>query len=126
MAERKQTPNILNEIMSGSPAEPVVTAQPVRSTRPPRAKPAASAKASTPRDQPRKQWQHRLVSFQDYKGWRPRFVDGVELADWFRLPIIHEYLSLVADDGWELVAATSGEKMYGLSDKIQLYFIKRD
>jgi hypothetical protein len=126
MAERKQTPNILNEIISGSPAEPMGTPQPDRSPRPPRAKPAASVKTSTTREKPRKKWQHRLVSFQDFKGWRPRFVDGVELADWFRLPIIHEYLSQAAEDGWELVAATSGEKMYALSDKIQLYFIKRD
>jgi hypothetical protein len=125
MAERKQTPNILNEIMSGTPAEAQVVAQP---TKPPRTKPAsASAVKTSPKKEPqRKKWQHRLVSFQDYRGWRPRFIDGVELSDWFRRPLIHEYLAQMAEEGWELVAATSGEKMYALSDKIQLYFIKKD
>ena len=126
MAERKQTPNILNEIMSGSPTEVPVNPQPTRPPRSPRTRSASTVKKSPSQEQKHKKWQHRVVSFQDYKGWRPRFIDGVELSNWFRLPLIHEYLSQMADDGWELVAATSGEKMYALSDKIQLYFLKKD
>jgi len=126
MADRRQTPNILTEIMSGFPAEPSTAPQTDKHTHRSTTRAASTPKSSSPKEPRRKKWQYRLVSFQDYKGWRPRFINGVELPDWSHQPLIHDYLSQMADDGWELVTATSGERMYALSDKLQLFLIHND
>jgi len=126
MADRRQTPNILTELMSGFPAEPSTAPQTDTPARRSTTRAAPTTKTSPPKEPQRKKWQYRLVSFQDYKGWRPRFINGVELSDWSHQPFIHDYLSQMADEGWELVAATSGERMYALSDKLQLYLIHKD
>jgi hypothetical protein len=62
------------------------------------------------------------VSFQYYHGWRPRFHNGLELENWLRGPAIHEHIGQLAAQGWELVTAGSGERMYGAADSYQLYF----
>jgi hypothetical protein len=127
MSERKETPDILGDILGGeTPAGPLPPAE----TAPPAAlKPARAAK--TKRSPARRSkttkssaWQYRLVSCQEYKGWRPRYVDGEEMADWMEAPPLAEYLAQVGEQGWELVSACSGEKMYGLADRYQL-FLKR-
>ena len=63
-----------------------------------------------------------LRTFQAHDGWRPRFVDGKQLRDWIEGPLVHEYMAELGAQGWELAAASSGERMYGLADKLQLYF----
>jgi len=126
MDKHKQTPDILAEILGGDvPNEPEAAAPhpsrpaAARPKRAPRPKPPATAKPKpiAPAD-----WEYKVVSFQDYKGWRPRFVDGKELKNWMEGPLLHEYLAQLSAEGWELAAASSGERMYGLSDKHQLYF----
>ena len=126
MADRRQTPNILTEIMSGFPAEPSTAPQMDKPAHRSPTRAASSTKTSSPKEPRRKKSQYRLVSFQDHKGWRPRYINGVELSDWSHQPLIHDYLSQMADEGWELVAATSGERMYALSDKLQLFLIHKD
>jgi hypothetical protein len=125
MDKHKQTPDILAEILGGE-AEASLEPAPVR--RPPstaKAKPDARPKQSVPT--PRKaatpaQWETKVVAFQAYNGWRPRYIDGKELKDWMAGPLLHEYIAWLGEQGWELAAASSGERMYGLADKLQLYF----
>lgn len=138
MAERKQTPDILSEILAG-PAGNQPTPSPryapqeeldpnqapawpktARKSAPAR-KTETSTKASQAVPEP-PQWEYRVVSFQEHHGWRPRFVDGTERRGWTTAPLLHTTLAELAQEGWELVTATSGEALYGAGDKRQLYF----
>ena len=67
-------------------------------------------------------WEYVLVTFHDYRGWRPRYINGHELSDWMNNPVIHEYIEKMAEDGWEIAAASSGVRMYGSGDNHQVYF----
>jgi hypothetical protein len=108
MSKRKQTPDVLAEILGGEQQE---NGEIVRAAR------AKKAQASQPAG-----WEYALVTFQDYKGWRPRFVNGREVRDWMSGPLIHDYLESMAEEGWELAAASAGERLYGSADSHQLYF----
>jgi len=125
MDKHKQTPDILAEILGGE-AEVSLGSSPVERPRPAaKPKPAARPKQSAP--SPRKaaapaQWETRVVTFQAHNGWRPRFLDGKELKNWMEGPLLHEYIAWLGEQGWELAAASSGERIYGLADKLQLYF----
>jgi hypothetical protein len=68
------------------------------------------------------QWEYVLVTFHDYRGWRPRYINGHELSDWMNNPVIHEYIEKMGEDGWEIAAASSGMRMYGIGDNHQIYF----
>ena len=89
MAERKQTPDILAEIMSGAPSE---APQPVRAAAktPPRAKKAAAPATTRAPRAPKGRWEYQVASFQHYHGCRLRYVDGVETAHWERAPLLHD------------------------------------
>ena len=110
MSDRKETPDILGDILGGetpaAPPAPVETApataaKPTRAARPKRSQPArAKAKKA-------QAWEYRVVSFQDYKGWRPRYVDGEEIPDWMESPPLAGYLAQMGEQGWELVSACS-------------------
>ncbi len=112
MAKRKQTPDVLAEILGGEPA--LVETQPILQPKPVPAVPGP--------DVPPDGWEYIVVSFQDYKGWRPRFKNGRELKDWMNGPLLHEYIEVMGAEGWELAAASAGERMFGNADHHQLYF----
>jgi hypothetical protein len=119
MAERKHTPDVLADILTAMPpveAQTSVSAAPVTH---PSGLPAAKR---TQRAEQGPRWRYRVVSFQDYHGWRPRFENGVEIAGWMHGLLLHDFLDQAGRDGWELVAASAGESLYGSSDKRQLYF----
>jgi hypothetical protein len=127
MAERKQTPDILSAILTADPELEALPAPPKAS--PPTAKKAAPAKpkpaaSARPAPQPKgpAHWEYRCVSFQQYKGWRARFVDGEEIANWTAGPDLLEHLNRLGAEGWELCAASAGQEMYGASDVRQLFF----
>jgi hypothetical protein len=127
MAQRKQTPDVLAEILGGGqPA--AVEAQPALSTPSP-AKVKSVSRSKTPARAVRPPVvvarQYQVVSFQEHKGWHARYVNGIEIANWTTSPLLHEYIQQMAGQGWELVSAASGESLYGLSDKHQLYFCRR-
>ena len=124
MAERKQTPDILGEILSGSgtgdqvpgPAvQSSVTAvppQPIRTPRP----------VSAPKVTNKAHWEYLVVSFHKQNGWRARFVNGRELKEWTQGPQLHAVLDQLGADGWELVSVTKTEPLYGTMDRVQAYF----
>jgi hypothetical protein len=125
MAERKHTPDVLADILGATaPAAAPAGTEAPPAPRPP-GPPAAPAKR-TQRVEPDPRWKYRIVSFQDYHGWRPRFENGVEIAGWMRGPLLSEFLDQAGEDGWELAAASAGESLYGSSDKRQLYFKRSD
>jgi hypothetical protein len=120
MSERKQTPDVLADILgAGAPVDEPRPA-PVRTSRP-----AAPRRISQPeRAAPERtrRWQYVVVSCQDYHGWRPRYENGVELAGWTHGPLLQTYLEQRGIEGWELVAATSGRALFGVMDGYQLFF----
>ncbi len=146
MDKHQHTPDILSEIFGGEekpdreridlPVEAKVPAPRVqkrvrsqsKSTKYPdnelKEKPLSESQFSTPGKKrvPVKEFEYRLVTFQEYKGWRARFVNGVEIKNWSDGELIHQCLLRMGEEGWELVAACAGERMYGSGDKYQLYF----
>lgn len=110
MSKRKQTPDVLADILGGESSF-------YNDEKGGRAPAVSSSASALPES-----WEYRLVSFQDYHGWRPRYINGRELKDWSNGLLIHEYLQSVGDEGWELASASAGERMYGSADTHQLYF----
>lgn len=111
MSERKETPDVLGEILSVAPAAAPVT--PTPST--PQPKPKSAPKRSSGTGQPARKrrnarpsrWEYMSVRFRDYRGWRPRFVNENELPGWKEGPEILEYLNQLGADGWEMVGIVS-------------------
>src|SRR5512146_3333322 len=108
MSKRKQTPDVLAEILGGN--DLLVEMEPASHSQ---------RKETGPARPP--VWEYTLTTFQDYHGWRPRFRDGREVKDWMNGPLIHEYLAAMGKEGWELAAASAGERLYGSADNHQLY-----
>jgi len=148
MSERKSTPDILSELLTGTDATPKIdfvtppVAKPEPRPKPEpklELKPKAKSKAKTkpvaksekrvfpekPFDSKKKCWEYRTVSFQDHNGWRPRFVDGIELDHWSRGLLLSDYLTMMGNDGWQLAGTASGQSLYGSLDKYQLFFMRR-
>jgi hypothetical protein len=132
MADRKRTPDVLAELLSADlpapdqPAPPPVTATETQEA-PRKAQPPRDPK---PRPQPVREpaperWETEIVSFQDHKGWRPRFVNGTELKDWLSGALIHDYVNQRGAEGWELAATSAANRFYGAADNLQLYFKRR-
>lgn len=122
MSNRKQTPDILGEILGTEPATSPTPPTSERATTPAKPKRATKPRRTSPSKQKTAQWEYQVVSFQEYKGWRPRYVNGKELKNWMDGPLLHDYLTQMGEEGWELATASSGERMYGLSDRHQLFF----
>ncbi len=101
MADRKQTPDVLSEILGGGSPEPMASPPPEPPTKPKR-KPAAR-KPRQPARPKQARWEYMEVVFRDYGGYRPRFVNGEEQSGWKQAPLIHDYLNQVGEEGWELV-----------------------
>ena len=122
MTERKGTPDILGQILSGgtptdqpptppavsTPIAPAVTPQPARA---PRTSTSKQAK-----------WEYLVVSFHDQNGWHARFVNGYELENWQQGPQLHHVLDQLGEDGWELINIVKAEPLYGTMDRIQAFF----
>jgi hypothetical protein len=95
MSSRKETPDILGDILGGVRSYPSPSDYPADYPGPPE---AASAPAKP------LEWEYREVVFRDYRGWRARMVNGRELGDWRSSPTIVEYLEQAGAEGWELVS----------------------
>lgn len=123
MVDRKETPDVLAELLSDP-----VAAQPAPAPTnrvldlPNRRTPRPRVESPAPEPVRPPSWEYELVSCQNYHGLRPRFVNGQELPKWMDGPVIEDYLNLRGADGWELVAVTNGQTMYGAADRVQLYF----
>jgi len=131
---RKETPDVLGEVLAGL-GEPPPAATPAvapaapapRPARPPRRAAAAPEKLAAAEPEPPAQpavrgWDFLVVSFSEYRGWRPRFINGQEIRNWMHAPLIHDYLAQLGEDGWEMVGAGGGKALYGASDHYQAFF----
>jgi hypothetical protein len=136
MAERKETPDVLADILGADvPAPDLGTPLPIgRITELPPRRPAprrSAQQATKPQSKPLAEparpaatppaWIYETVSFQDAHGWRPRYINGKEVRNWMGGPLLHDYVNQRGNDGWELVAAAAGQSLYGTSDRYQLY-----
>lgn len=112
MADRKQTPDILAEILGGesstTPSTP--SGSPEQASRPAPAR-RTSRRTTSRSGSKRQQWEYMEVVFRDYGGYRPRFIHGVEQVGWKQAPVIHEFLDQVGEQGWELAGVGSREDM---------------
>jgi hypothetical protein len=126
---RKETPDVLGEVLAGVGEAPVVSVTPVPAPPPAPRKPrsarapkeTAAAPASPALAAPRG-WDYLVVSFSEYRGWRPRFINGQEVRNWMHAPLIHDYLAQLGEDGWEMAGAGGGKALYGASDYYQAFF----
>jgi hypothetical protein len=106
MPPRRQTPDVLSEILGGEPAPaPAPAPRPQAAPRPKR----TPAEASSHPPARKLVWEYLEVVFRDYGGYRPRTVNGVEQPRWKRLPLIRDYLNQLGEEGWELAAVGSRE-----------------
>lgn len=125
MTARKQTPDVLADLLSGELPEEsseLITTAPRRTSRATaraesKPRPATAKTAST-----RPQWEYLVVTFQHYRGWRPRYANGQELDHWTEMPVLPDYLNVLGELSWELSAASSGQTFFGNRDLVQLYF----
>jgi hypothetical protein len=108
MSSRKETPDILGDILGGvrsypSPAvESAAPGTPDATAAPRVAAPDPVLPPAVPDHPP--VWEYREVVFRDYRGWRTRMVNGRELGDWKNAPTVIEYLEQAGIEGWELVS----------------------
>lgn len=128
---RKETPDVLGEVLAGlgeTPALPATPAAPAAAAaRPARrarstGNKAAAAQAEASAPPAPAGWDFLVVSFGEYRGWRPRFINGQEIRNWMHAPVIHDYLAQLGEDGWEMVGAGGGKALYGASDYYQAFF----
>ena len=135
MTDRKQTPDVLGDILGGDVVEDIkeMVAQELAAVGEPEGPGEARRQQSRTRRGQQQQrrrasrakknkWEYLLVSFQEHKGWRPRYLNGQEVSDWMDAPVIHDYVGQLGEEGWEMVGASSGQRMYGLTDVRQLFF----
>lgn len=129
---RKETPDVLGEVLAGigeatvqtAPAAPAAAPSP-RKPRGPRTAPKAAAEPAPPEPPAppaSRGWDYLVVSFSEYRGWRPRFINGQEIRNWMHAPLIHDYLAQLGEDGWEMAGAGGGKALYGASDYYQAFF----
>jgi hypothetical protein len=136
MNDRKQTPDILADILTGEApdvdlplAPPPARLKKTTAPRPKRAPAAAttpkSAQPAAPAAPPASHgWVFQVISLQDLRGWRPRYIDGQPVKDWENGLLLHDLLAWMGEQGWELASACCGEPFYGRSDRYQLIFKK--
>jgi len=118
MTHRKQTPDVLGAVL-GDPAPTTDSLAPAKTTPLPK---RATKRRSTQRKietkvlQPR-QWEYKIVNFQDYRGWRPRTVNGEEVSGWKQLPDMPEYINQLGSEGWEMSGASNAGR-----HQLQIFF----
>jgi hypothetical protein len=118
MTNRKQTPDVLGAVL-GDPASTIDALAQAKATPPPK---KAATRKSTHRKpetkalQPR-QWEYKIVNFQDYRGWKPRIVDGEEVSGWKQLPDMPDYINQLGLEGWEMSGASNAGR-----HQLQVFF----
>jgi hypothetical protein len=131
MTERKQTPDVLAELLSAelspAPSSPAPVAEAPQNKVEAKRQPAREPK---PRPQPAREpqpegWEIEIVTFQEHRGWRARYVNGAEVKGWLTGFLVHDYVNLRGAEGWELAASTNCDRFYGAADGLQLYFKRR-
>jgi hypothetical protein len=119
MSARKPTPdNILDDVLGAAEIDEAIIEIPVFQPAPPpapKARPARRKAQISPVDASTAtppvplvikpvEWEYREVIFRDYRGWRVRYVNGREQANWKQGPTLLAYLEQAGREGWELVS----------------------
>ncbi|MFC2054826.1 DUF4177 domain-containing protein [Chloroflexota bacterium] len=120
MTNRKQTPDVLAEMLEAELDDYVIGEEVIKASSKPARKSSRRVRQTKPLS-----WEYIIVTFQDYKGWRPRFENGLEYKDWMNLPLMHVYINDLGAEGWELVSASASERMFGSADKYHAYFKRK-
>ncbi len=105
MSSRKQTPDLLGELLgeASPPAAQERSAKQLPSVDPPKPLTAVGTKDKPkPAAAQRPVWEYLELTIHDYRGWRPRSIDGHELRDWKDGPSLLDYLGHLGAEGWEM------------------------
>jgi hypothetical protein len=131
MASRKETPDVLGELLGGAGLEPVPPLPaPAAAPAPPKPK-KAKTPGSTPARTPKTpapapiaelpvQWEYLEVVFRDYRGWRAHAVNGRELGNWKNAAPLVDYVKRLGDEGWEMVSMSDQHR-----NQKEAYFKRR-
>lgn len=123
MTERKETPDILGSILSGTVgADQPRPATPATAPGTPLTPPVTVRAERAPRAARQARWEYLVVTFHEQNGWHARFINGHELDNWQRGPQLHDVLDQLGEDGWELINVVKTEPVYGTMDRIQAFF----
>jgi hypothetical protein len=125
MSSRRKTPDVLSEVL-GAGADPLSDQAPAPTARKPL--PTVGAPRTASKSAPKKtgatkssaknaMWVYREVTLRDYRGWRVRYVDGVEVEDWKDGPIFRDELARLGREGWEMTGIVSSGR-----NERQVYF----
>jgi hypothetical protein len=120
MSSRKKTPDVLSEVLGAAPGPLPESSLPApQKPLPTVGKPRAKAKPRARKTQVTTPiaWAYREVTIRDYRGWRPRHVDGVEIEGWKDGPLFRDYLTRLGEEGWEMTGIVSS----GRSER-EVYF----
>jgi len=129
MSDRKETPDILGNVLGGPPAKPArvpdIMPDPERKKAPARRtrkkagtaaapKVKAAAKSTSKKTADKKStapvartdaWEYLDVMFYDYGGYVVRYIGGKEMSDWKRRNAgMSDYINRLGGKGWELVS----------------------
>ena len=118
MTNRKQTPDVLGAVLG----DPTPTADsPAPDINPPHITETKKAKSTQRKIEAKvlhpRQWEYQIVSFQDYRGWKPRYVNGEEVAGWKQQPDLPEYINQLGPEGWEMSGASNASR-----HQLQVFF----
>ena len=109
MAPRKETPDVLGAVLNddSTEADPLVQAEALlQKAKSSRQQSSTRRKKQTVRQFEAKsrtrKWEYRTVTFHDYGGWRPRYIDDIQIPGWKQQPQLHQYLNELGEQGWEM------------------------
>ena len=108
MAGRKQTPDVLSDVLGDVPQTPQTRTapepKPVAKRKPKPQRSSPSSRSQKPR------WEYREIVFRDYGGYRPYLVDGVAQRGWKDALPMRSYLNELGEEGWELAGLSPHHK----------------
>ncbi|GEM_PF-1201371 len=71
---------------------------------------AAPARSAADEKPPPDRWEYLFVNggfgpaSDPNAEWRARYINGVEIENWFKGPTIYEYANIMGEQGWELIS----------------------
>lgn len=139
MSERKPTPDILGGLLAGGSApdsskEAELRSAPDIQMKADKERPSSNSRSKSGEQKRTSKrsaaasggiLEQRVASFQEHRGWRLRYENGLEVRDWATGRTMLDYIAEMNAAGWEITAATSGRAMFGALDQYQIFFKRR-
>ncbi len=70
-----------------------------------------------------RRWEYCFVACSPHEDeWRPRFINGQELSEWWSNPPIYDYANHLGSHGWEMVSINIGHDQEGVTTSYRVTF----